>query len=139
MPNPYPLALRERAVRAYESGSESYDEVAERFSIATSTLERWVARERATGSVAALPKGGGWKSQIDMELLHAVVAKAPDATAEELTRKYNRDAARSARVHVSSFKRALKRAGFVFKKNGGGRRSKTGRTSRRSGGRSSAG
>jgi transposase-like protein len=33
MPNPYSTALRQRAVRAYEAGTETYAEVAARFSI----------------------------------------------------------------------------------------------------------
>ena len=41
MPNPYPTALRERAVRAYEGGVETYADVATRFSIDINTLVRW--------------------------------------------------------------------------------------------------
>ena len=52
MPNPYPIALRERAVRAYENGTDTYKEVAAQFSISVATLIRWVQRERETGSVA---------------------------------------------------------------------------------------
>lgn len=123
-------------MRAYESGEDSFATVAARFYISKRSLERWVARERATGSVAPLARGGGWKSPVDMALLHRVVADMPDGTAEELTRKYNQQASRKARVHVSSFKRGLKRAGFVFKKNGAGRQSRIGPTSRRSAARS---
>jgi transposase len=44
MPNPYPTELRERAVRAYESGSETYAMVASDFSVSEPTLQRWVRR-----------------------------------------------------------------------------------------------
>ena len=40
MPNPYPTALRERAVRAYESRDETYEDVAERFAVGEATLQR---------------------------------------------------------------------------------------------------
>ena len=59
MPNPYPTALRERAVRAYESNDETYVEVAERFAIGEATLQRWVRRQRDTGVLDPLAKAGG--------------------------------------------------------------------------------
>ena len=54
MPNPYPTALRERAVRAYEHGADTYGDVVAQCSISVATLIRWVQRERETGSVAPL-------------------------------------------------------------------------------------
>jgi transposase len=122
MANPYPVALRERAVRAYEDGTESYADVADQFGLGPATLKRWVARARETGSVAPLAKGGGWVSPVDLPVLHALVHARPDATTDELTRAYNRRAGRGARVHRSSVLRALQRSGYVFKKNGPGRR-----------------
>jgi transposase-like protein len=59
MPNPFPIELRERAVRAYESGEGSHTAVAERFSLNPWTLLRWILRHRQTGSVAPLAKSGG--------------------------------------------------------------------------------
>jgi transposase-like protein len=48
MPNPYPIELRERAVRAYEDSTETYIDVAARFGIAVSTLCLWVHQARDT-------------------------------------------------------------------------------------------
>src|SRR5829696_6364281 len=59
MPNPYPTALRERAVRAYEAGTETYAEVSARFSIHLNTVVRWVQRARDRGTVLPAPRGGG--------------------------------------------------------------------------------
>jgi transposase len=125
MPNPYPTALRERAVRAYEGGAETYAEVAARFSIHFNTLVRWVRRQRDRQTVLPAPRGGGWYSPVDVALVHALIAEKPDRTTEELTRAYNQRAAPEARVHRSSVLRALQRTGYVFKKNGRGPRSKT--------------
>src|SRR3989442_754541 len=61
MPNPYPTALRERAVRAYETSTETYADVAARFAIGLNTLLRWVQRARATGDVSPFDKRGGWQ------------------------------------------------------------------------------
>jgi len=117
MPNPYPVELRERAVVAYEAGEGSYEHVAQRFSVCSRSLVRWVARARDIGSVVPLKKCGGWQSPVDLNALHAVVREKPDGTTEELTRAYNRQVGRAHRVHRSSFVRALRRCGYVFKKN----------------------
>src|SRR5262245_4925368 len=117
MPSPHPIELRERAVLAYESGGDSYDEVAELFGIARRALQRWVKLRRDKGSVAPMPPGGGNRSPIDLGLLESIIAKTGDATSFELTAAYNRQVARRARVHRSSIDRALRRAGYVFKKN----------------------
>ena len=125
MPNPYPTALRERAVRAYEGGAETYAEVAARFSIHLNTLVRWVQRQRDRQTVLPAPRGGGWYSPVDIPLVHALITEKPDRTTEELTRAYNQRAAPEAQVHRSCVLRALLRTGYVFKKNARGRRSKT--------------
>jgi transposase len=125
MPNPFPIELRERAVRAYESGEGSHTAVAERFSLNPWTLLRWILRRRETGSVAPLAKSGGRTSPVDIELLETVVRETSDATTEELTRAYNGRVDRARRVHRSSILRALHRRGYVFKKNVRGPQSKT--------------
>ena len=139
MPNPYPTALRERAVRAYEGGADRYRDVAATFGVSLATLVRWVQRARETGLIAPLDRGGGWSSPIDLPLLHRLVQERPDRTTDELTRAYNRAAVPAARVHRSSVLRALQRTGYVFKKNGRGRPNKIVRRSRPPAGRSNAG
>lgn len=139
MPNPYPIELRERAVRAYEDSTDTYGEVAARFSIAVSTLCEWVRQSREAGHVMPAPKGGGWYSPVDIPLLHRLVRERPDRTTDEVTREYNRRAAPEARVHRSSILRALQRTGFVFKKNGRGPQNWIGPRSRPNGVPSGAG
>ena len=131
MPNPYPKELRERAVRAYESRTDTYRDVAARFAIGAATLMRWVQRQRDTGTVDPLMKGGGWESPVDWSVLKELIDKRPDQTCEELTRAYNRIAP-NGRVHRSSIWRALRRGGYVVKKNARGPRSRTARRSKRS-------
>ena len=136
MPNPYDVALRERAVAAYESGEGSYAHVAAVFDLDHRTVERWVARWRQTGSVAPQPKGGGWRCPIDTTVLHAVIREVPDATIEELRRAYTRRVRRAQRTSARSFRRAMHREGFVRKKNARVRAKSIGRTSTRSARRS---
>jgi transposase len=129
MPNPYDVALRERAVQAYERGEGSYADLAALFNVDHRTLERWVARWRATGSVAPHPRGGGWPCPIDMEVLLETVREKPDATLEEIRRLYNRRVPRARRTSRTSVHRALQRAGFVLKKNARAPQKSTGRMS----------
>jgi transposase len=138
MPNPYPTELRDRAVRAYEAGDESCAVVAAHFRIGLATLERWLRRQRRTGTLDPLAKAGGWKSPVDNARLQRLVAERPDRTTEELTREYNRETA-SGRVHRSSILRALQRLGYVFKKNGRDRRNSIVRASRPNAPRSARG
>jgi len=130
MANPYGIDLRERAVRAYLRGDGRLEEVAATFSVHARTLQRWLAQQRADGSLVPKPKAGGWRCPIEMSLLHEVIAATADATAAELCGAYNRRAPRSAQTTVTSFGRAMRRAGYVFKKNGRGRVRSIGRTSR---------
>lgn len=139
MPNPYPTALRERAVRAYEDSTARYTDVAAGFGISLATLVRWVQRSRETGTLAPFAKAGGWQSPIDLPLLHRLVQEKPDRTTDELTRAYNREAAPDARVHRSSILRALQRTGYVFKKNAHDPRNTIVRRSRPNGRRSDGG
>jgi putative transposase len=138
MPNPYPRELRERAVRAYESRTDTYRDVAARFAIGAATLMRWVQRQRETGTVDPLVKAGGWESPVDWSVLKELIDRRPDQTCEELTRAYNR-VAPNGRVHRSSIWRALRRAGYVIKKNARAQRSRIARGSTPSASRSSSG
>jgi transposase len=104
--------------------------VAVRFGIALSALQRWVKLRRETESVAPRPRGGGNHSPVDRARLDALVAELGDATTYELTAAYNRSVGRAGRVHRSSVQRALRRAGYVFKKNAYVPSSKSAQTSR---------
>jgi transposase len=83
-----------------------------------------VQRARATGTVTAFDKRGGWQSPVDLPVLHRLVQEKPDRPTDELTRAYNRAVVAEARVHRSSVLRALQRTGYVFKKNERDRRNR---------------
>lgn len=129
MPRAYPTELRERAVKAYESGEETLGELAVRFEVAERSLRYWVEQKRKTGSLAPKPRGGGNFSPVDVGILERVLGEHRDATTDELTRAYNKARLSGRRVHRSSILRALRRQGYVFKKNGRDQRSRIVRTS----------
>ena len=128
MSQSYDVGFRERAVAAYNAGEGGYHDLARVFDIGYRTLQRWVAQERATGSLAPRPSGGGWRCPIDLKVLEAVVREVPDDTVAELCRTYNRRVPCAARTTRTSFGRAMRRADFVLKKNARGRASGIART-----------
>jgi transposase len=116
----HPVQLRIRAVEAHESGEGSYATIAARFAVGEASVKRWVWRFRSQGSVDAEPNRGGRRSRILADELSAILGRIGDANAGEITAEYNRNRRGSRRVHVSSIKRALRRHGYVVKKNASG-------------------
>ena len=115
MANPYPVELRERAVRAFEDATETYEEVAARFSLHVNTLVRWVQRVRETGSVGP-ERQRGW---LALTRRHLVAPCARQGAAGPNDRRTDLGvqptAGPEARVHRSSIPRTLQRSGYVFR------------------------
>jgi transposase len=124
--------LRERIVARYLRGGESYESVAEHFSVGRATVNRVINRHRKTGSVEPSPHGGGNPARIvtaDFPRLAALVAEHPDWTVAELAAEWRRVFA--VALSRSSMQRALLRAGFTLKKSHFAPPSRTDRTSKK--------
>jgi|SRR6516162_9383798 transposase len=121
MAEPHPVQLRKRVVESYEAGEGSYPAIARKFGVGEASVRRWVALQRVTGRVTPRRKRGGTRSSITSVAIDALIAQLRDPTAGELTAAFNRTRRRPDRVHVSSIKRALYRAGYVVKKSAAGR------------------
>lgn len=82
----YSNDLRERVVAAYATGQCTIDQVASRFAVSISFVDKLLKRQRTSGSVAALP--ARWPAprlqEVDRQRLAACVAAQPDATLAEL-------------------------------------------------------
>ena len=79
--------LRKRVAAAYATGQFTIAQVANRFSVSVSFVEKLLKRQRRSGSLAALPRRGGPAPRLteaDCQRLSACVAARPDATLEEL-------------------------------------------------------
>ena len=97
MTQPYSNDLRERVVEAHLAG-EPIRQVAARFGVSVSSVPKWVARFRATGSVAPGKIGGHrpWLLEPHRELVHRLVAETPHLTIDRL-----RDLLAAAGIAVS--------------------------------------
>lgn len=84
---PYSEDLRARIAAACAAGDSSLGQVAARFSVSLSFVNKLLKRQRTSGSLAALPHRGGPSPLLDAAahaLLAACVAQQPDATLDEL-------------------------------------------------------
>lgn len=81
--------LRRRIIEAIQENEESQAEIAGRFTVSLSTLEKLWRRFRMTGSYAAKPHAGGRTRLLsaDEEMIRAEVAAQPDLTLAELSEK----------------------------------------------------
>lgn len=82
----YSIDLRERVISSVESGECNIPAAARRYKVSEPSIERWLARQRATGTCAPLPHGGGPARKLaaaEREIRAAVKAQ-PDATLQEL-------------------------------------------------------
>jgi transposase len=110
----YSMDLRERVVAAYDRKTGTQAEVAARFEVSLSWLQKLLRFRRATGSIGAKPHGGGWTPKFSgarLEELKKFVEEDPGATLEELLRRSQVDASIMA-VH-----RALLRLDCRLKKS----------------------
>src|SRR5438093_4465176 len=113
MSQSYEITFRERAVAAYHAGEGGYHELARLFGIAYRTLQRWVALERATGSVAPRPNGGGWRCPIDLKEMRRSCGKRQMPPWQNSAGRTT-GASHMARTSRTSFGRAMRRADFVL-------------------------
>jgi transposase len=82
----YSIDLRERVISSVESSECTIPAAARRYKVSEPSIERWLARHRATGTCAPLPHAGGPARKLaaaEREIRAAVKAQ-PDATLQEL-------------------------------------------------------
>ncbi len=114
MPRAQSNDLRERVVRAHLAG-EPIRSVAARYGVSVSSVPKWVARYRASGSVAPDRMGGRRRHVLEPHraLVRALVGETPHLTIDRL-----RDllAAQGIAACRDTIWRFLRREGLRFKK-----------------------
>jgi transposase len=117
MPTPLPIELRTRAVVAYANGEGSVDEIAERFSICSRSLFRWLALERSDNDLSPKHYRRGSAPKISPDRYGELVelcSEKPDRTIAELAQAWCQKFGQS--ISRSVMGRALLKAGLTLKK-----------------------
>lgn len=120
--------LRERIIFFYEHHLDyTQQEVADEFGTSRSFMEKLLQRWRATGSAAALARGGGSPRLLAAHepKLCELVAAQPDATLAELREQI--ESATTVSVSTATLCRALQRLDLGRKKSLSSRTSNTAR------------
>jgi len=118
MGRPYSTDLRERVLRACETGEESQAEIARRFEISDSAVRRWLRHLHQEGRRAPKPHGRGFRSILDEDdgaVLRSLVKDKNDGTLKEYAQAFLDKTGEE--ISGSSICRALKRHGLVTKKD----------------------
>jgi transposase len=92
MPRAYPLELREALCASARDERLSKRALAARFGVSESSITRWLRRARATGCVAAKPRGGGRQPRVDAcgaEVLRELVAAPRERSLIEIGALYH--------------------------------------------------
>jgi transposase len=110
---PYSEDLRQRVIDAVDQREGSLRQLAGRFRVSLSFIQRLLRHRRQTGSIRPKPYGGGQSPALDqdqLERLRQLVSKQPDATLEELRQRLGVDCS------LAAICRALKKLGITRKK-----------------------
>jgi len=112
----YSQDLREKVAAAVAQDKQSNRRIAELMGISESTIEKWMRRERETGSVAASPHAGGVARVLAPhgDFLRTAVKAQPDISLDELC--VRTQAELKLRVNSSMVSRELTRLGLGRKK-----------------------
>lgn len=114
---PYSPDLRRRIVEALETGDDTQSEIAERFRVSLSFVEKLWHRWRSSGQSDAKPHAGGRKRSLSADQAHirAEIAAQPDVTLAELCQRVAR--AGGAKASTSMMCREVKRLKLPRKKS----------------------
>jgi transposase len=114
MPKSYSEDLRERVIQVVEAGATRHA-AAVQFRVSVSSAIRWVQRWRASGEIAAKPRGGSDSPLEDHEaVLLALAAEQPDLTLDEFCAVLRAREIETSRVSIWRF---FHRHDLSFKKN----------------------
>jgi len=113
----YSVDLRERAIKAWESG-KTQAWIAETFSISVSSIKRYISRYKATGNVASTQQGREQPliKPSDEAAIRAMVARKSDAGLVWYCAEWEQVS--GVKVSPQTMSRALLRFGLPRKKDG---------------------
>jgi transposase len=107
------MDLRERVVRAYDSGEGNSVQLAKRFGVSDRWIRKLLRQRRETNSIAPKQYRRGPKPKLSLDQRERLVLLArqkPDLTLDQLRRRLR------LRCSIVTVWRALDQAGFTFKR-----------------------
>lgn len=112
----YSIDFREKIVKAYEQGNTSIREVASRFDVSKSFVQKLLEMKKNQGNVTPRQQGGGMKSELDgyETQLATMVEKYPNATLSEYCEYWG--STHNLWVSTSTMCRALQKQQLTLKK-----------------------
>lgn len=122
----YSLDFRQKIMEVHHEGKTSQRQLAKRFNVALSFIEKLIKQEKETGSIAPKGHGGGSKPKLSEEQKQVVaelVAADNDATLAELCDQL--EARVGVRVSRSTMGRLTQQLNLTVKKNVSGRRTRS--------------
>jgi len=117
MAAPYSIDLRLKAVKAYENGESSQQEIAKVFGMGIATFARYWWQYKETGDVAITEYKRGRKPAVNEKQLLRIkdlVINRPDISLSELCQKYN--LGRTKKIGITVMFRAICKLEFKRKK-----------------------
>jgi len=114
---PYSTDLRLRAVKSYENGQYTQEEIAKLYNLGIATFRRYWKQYKETGSVEPIEYKHGRKPAIDEKQLIRIkelVLHRPDASLKEICQNYN--GTKKKKVGITIMFRAICKLGFRRKK-----------------------
>jgi len=114
---PYSLDLREKIVKAVETGESSIRKAAQRFSVSKSFVQKLLTQKRTQGHLRPRKQGGSQPSRVlaYQDQLLALIEKYPDLTLEQYCECFADET--GVWVSQSTMCRALQQLGLPRKKN----------------------
>lgn len=114
----YSTDLRERVVRAYQAGEGTQQQIAQRFQVSPSFVQRLLRRYRQSGQVSAKRRGGNHQPRIQdehLDLVKRIVEAQPDAYLTELAEQFTQQT--GIPVSRTTMHRCIQRLRLSTKKN----------------------
>ena len=112
----YSIEFREKIVKAYERGNTSVRQVASRFDVSKSFVQKLLKMKKTQGHIEPRQQGSKIKSELDGYEAHlaAMVKKDPDATLSEYCEYFGE--AYGKWISNSTMCRSLKKQQLTLKK-----------------------
>lgn len=114
----YSTDFRQKILETYQSTPISQRQLAKRFSVALSFIQKLLKQHRVTGNISPWPHGGGQKLKLNPEQIQVLAdlnEEQNDATLEELQHRLAEKT--GVKVSQSTIFRMLKRLSLTLKKN----------------------